>query len=67
MGPDIFIYTGARGERVPDNVVRALVNPSVTLIPVRAFNQRKKLTEVELCEGIVEIGLSSFGCCYLNY
>jgi hypothetical protein len=60
---EVFIYTGNGGERVPDDVVRVRVDPSVTSIPVCAFYERKKLTEVELCEGVVEIGLSSFGFC----
>ena len=33
------------------------------LIPAYAFYQRKQLTEVELCEGLVEIGYCSFGYC----
>ena len=45
-------------------MVRVRVDhPSITSIPNRAFNQRKKLTEVELCEGLVEIGEDSFGWC----
>jgi hypothetical protein len=54
---EVFIYTGNGGERVPDDVVRVRVDPSVTSIPVCAFYERKKLTEVEMCEGVVEIGL----------
>jgi hypothetical protein len=34
-----------------------------TSIPTNAFNVRKKLTEVELCEGLVEIGAWSFAWC----
>jgi hypothetical protein len=34
------------------------------LIPATAFCGRKKLTEVELCEGLVEIGEHAFGYCY---
>jgi hypothetical protein len=33
------------------------------LIPARAFDRRKKLTEVELYEGLLEIGESSFAWC----
>jgi hypothetical protein len=39
------------------------VDPSVTSIPDDAFYRRKKLTEVELCEGVVEIWERSFGSC----
>jgi hypothetical protein len=60
---EVFVYAGPRGEQVPDDVVRVRVDPSVTSIPARAFYERKKLAEVELCEGVVEIGESSFGFC----
>jgi hypothetical protein len=60
---DVFIYTGPHGARPPDDVVRVRVDPSVTSIPTNAFYQRKKLTEVELCEGVVEIGDRSFCWC----
>jgi hypothetical protein len=61
----VFVYTGAGGERVPDDVVCVRVDPSVTSIPDEAFCGRKKLAEVELCEGVVEIGEFSFcGCDY---
>jgi hypothetical protein len=33
------------------------------LIPYRAFFRRKKLTKVELCEGLVEIGEDAFTYC----
>ena len=60
---EVFVYTGVGGERVPDDVVRVRVDPSVTSIPYVAFFGRKKLTEVELCEGLVEIGNYSFDYC----
>jgi len=61
---EIFVYTGEVGTAVPqDDVVHIRVNPSVTSIPTRAFYERKKLTEVELCEGLVEIGVDSFCWC----
>jgi hypothetical protein len=60
---EVFIYTGAGGEIVPDNVVRVRVDPSVTSIHAQAFYRRMKLTEVELCEGLVEIGEYSFDDC----
>ena len=63
MDAEVFVYTGPGGERPPQNVVRMRVDPSVTSIPTNAFNQRKKLTKVELCEGVIEIGEYSFGWC----
>jgi hypothetical protein len=53
---EVFVYTGPGGERVPDDVVRVRVDQSVVSIPAEAFSYHKKLTEVELCEGLVEIG-----------
>jgi hypothetical protein len=61
MSAEVFIYNGNGGAEVPDDVVRIRVDPSVTLIAARAFYERKKLAEVELCEGVVEIGEWSFG------
>ena len=57
---DIFIYT--TGSIVPRDVVRARVHPSVTVIPANAFICRK-LEEVELCEGLSEIGGRAFQQC----
>jgi hypothetical protein len=59
----VFVYTGPNGESPPKNVVRVQVDPSVTSIPYRAFDRREKLSEVELCEGLVEIGAWSFREC----
>ena len=63
---EALVYTGEGGAEVPQNVVRVLVDPSVSSILDFAFYARKKLAEVELCEGLVEIGNSSFGWCYLS-
>jgi hypothetical protein len=62
---DVFVYTGAGegGTAVPQDVFRVRVHPSVTAIPYETFYQRKKLAEVELCEGLVEIGAWSFAHC----
>ena len=60
---EVFVYTGPGGAAVPRDVVRLCVDPSVTSIPPHAFYGRKKLTEVELCEGVVEIGNNSFMYC----
>jgi hypothetical protein len=61
---EVFVYTGEGGADVPQDVVRVRVDSSVTSIPAYAFHVRKKLAEVELCEGLVEIGLGSFAHCY---
>jgi hypothetical protein len=61
---EVFDYTGEGGDSAPIDVVRVRVDPSVTSIPARAFYDRKKLTEVELCEGLVEIGDRAFRHCY---
>ena len=45
---------------MPRDVVHILVDPSVTLIPAGAFAERNNLAEVELSEGVVEIGDQSF-------
>ena len=60
----VFVYTGPGGEGVPRDVVRIRVDHSVSWIPALAFLGRNKMAEVELCEGLVEIGESSFGYCY---
>jgi hypothetical protein len=54
---------GAGGERAPHDVVRVRVDPSVTSVPDSAFFYHMKLTEVELCEGLIEIGKHSYGYC----
>jgi len=60
---EVFVYTGEGEAEIPDDAVRIRVDPSVTSIPARAFYERVRLAEVELCEGVVEIGVDSFGLC----
>jgi hypothetical protein len=60
---EVFVYTGEGGASIPHDVVRVRVDPSVTSIPAHAFEERKKLIEVELCEGLVEIGYYAFANC----
>lgn len=55
---DVFVYT--EGALVPRDVVRVRVHPSVTVIPHKAFDYRRKLEEVELCEGLLEIETYAF-------
>jgi hypothetical protein len=61
---EVFIYTGlgVLGD-VDYSVIRVRVDPSVVLIPAYEFSHRKQLIEVELCEGLIEIGEHSFGDC----
>ena len=59
----VFVYTGPGGVDVPQDVVRVRIDSSVNLISHRAFLKRNKLTEVELSEGLVEIGRGSFAGC----
>ena len=38
----VFVFMGEGGPPVPDDVVHVRVDPSVTVIPDRAFKDRKK-------------------------
>ena len=61
----VFVYT--EGAEVPRDVVRVRVHPSVTAIPELAFFKRQNLVELELCEGLLEIGSHAFvDCSSLN-
>jgi hypothetical protein len=60
---EVVVYTGEGEASISHDVVRVRVDPSVTSIPEKAFFGRTKLAEVELCEGLVEIGERSFRCC----
>ena len=63
---EVFVYRGAGGASIPHDVVRVRVDPSVTSIPADAFNGRKKLADVELSEGLVEIGGNAFAWCRVS-
>ena len=63
--PKIFVYV--EGAVVPDYVVRARVDPSVTVIPAEAFRDRVQLMEVQLPEGLLEIGEKTFHGCNLSW
>ena len=58
---DVFVYMG--GLAAPDDVVRARVHPSVTVIHPPAFEERRRLEEVELCDGLLYIGWQAFEGC----
>ena len=61
---EVLVYMGDERERVPRDVVRARVHPSVTRISGEAFVDCIKLVEVELCEGLLlEIGMGAFRGC----
>ena len=61
---DVFVYTGVgEGAVVPNDVVRVKIDPSVRVIPSRAFLQKPKLQEVEFNDGLREIGERSFFIC----
>ena len=59
---EVFVYMGGYMV-VPDDVVRAQVHPSVTVIPENAFQFRYKLEEIDLCEGLLEIGKHALSQC----
>ena len=58
---NVFIYT--TGSIVPCDVVRVRVHPSITVIPANAFDYQSKLEEVDLPEGLLEIGDYAFRDC----
>jgi len=58
---EVFVYT--EGVVVPEDVARVRVHPSITIIPENTFYKRQKLKEVELCEGLLEIGSHAFFDC----
>ena len=61
----VFIYTGVERDltQIPKNVIRAKIDPSVTVIPEGLFTCNLQLQEVELCEGLLEIREGAFDGC----
>ena len=57
----VYIYNGV-GE-VPMDVTHVRVDPSVTVIPERAFESRPELVDVELPEGLIQIADWAFSNC----
>ena len=57
----VYIYNGVGV--VPEDVSHVRVDPSVTAIPARTFEDCKKLEEVELPEGLIRIGDWAFAKC----
>ena len=61
--PRSYLYTGDSDEQVPPDVSHVRVDASVTIIPNDAFKELWHLVEVELPEGLLEIGSHAFyGC-----
>eukprot|EP00984_Skeletonema_dohrnii_P034477 scaffold33569_cov84-Skeletonema_dohrnii-CCMP3373.AAC.11 len=59
---DIFVYTG--GEQVvPDDVRRVRIDKSVNIIPRLAFDNRRRLIDVEFHDGIEIIEVMAFNNC----
>ncbi|KAL7523122.1 hypothetical protein ACHAXR_000034 [Thalassiosira sp. AJA248-18] len=61
--PEAFLYTGQERGAIPRDVTRIRVDPSVTRIPEEAFKNLYRLVEVEICEGVEEIGRGAFWNC----
>ena len=60
----VYIYTGEEDTSLfIHKVIRAKVDPSVTVIPQGTFSAGVKLEEIELCEGLLEIGDGTFYEC----
>ena len=56
-----YVYNGV--DEVPMNVTHVRVDPSVTVIPDDAFRSCKKLEQVDLPEGLIQIGHRAFSGC----
>jgi len=59
---------GAGGVVVPAGVTRIRVDPSVRVIPPETFSNCANIEELELCDGLREIGTRAFaGCVRLRF
>jgi len=54
---------GESGPPIPRDVIRVRVHPSVTAIPAEAFSSCDFLEEVDLPEGLQQIGQNAFSLC----
>ena len=59
---DVFVYNGV--DEVPEDVTHVRVDQTVTVISERAFENRRKLEEVELPEGLIRIDKKAFEDCH---
>ncbi|KAL3789137.1 hypothetical protein ACHAW5_007073 [Stephanodiscus triporus] len=62
-GEVVATYFGGDGKSVPNDVVRLRVDPSVDVIPPEAFRGRTSIVQIELHEGLREIGERAFADC----
>jgi hypothetical protein len=53
---DVFVYTGDGGAEVPDDVVRVLVDPSVTSIPVKHFTTARSWPRWSCVKALLKLG-----------
>jgi hypothetical protein len=63
---EVFVYTDTgvgEGAVVPEDVVRVRIDPSVLAIREKAFFRRHELQEVELHDGLRDIGSHAFEFC----
>ncbi|KAL7541836.1 hypothetical protein ACHAXR_011247 [Thalassiosira sp. AJA248-18] len=60
---EAFLYTGQERWTIPSGLTRVRVDPSVTRIHPRAFEDQEELVEVEFCEGVEIIGWRAFYQC----
>ncbi|CAJ1945390.1 unnamed protein product, partial [Cylindrotheca closterium] len=58
----VFVYLGGN-QKVPKDVIRVRIDPTVKKIEPSAFARCKGLTDVEFSENLVEIGFSAFYYC----
>ena len=56
-----YVYNGI--DEVPMDVTHVRVDPSVTVIPEGAFEFHKKVEQVDLPEGLIQIGHRAFSGC----
>eukprot|EP00986_Skeletonema_menzelii_P004538 scaffold1553_cov119-Skeletonema_menzelii.AAC.1 len=61
-GNNIFVYMGGHQE-VPDGVTHAIIDPSVTIVPRRAFSYRRQLVSVIFHDGVEIIERAAFEEC----
>jgi hypothetical protein len=61
--PKVFIYNEGTKHKIPINVSRVRIDPSVKEIHDRAFAKHESLVEVEFSEGLERIGKGVFCDC----
>ena len=61
-GNNIFVYLGG-DQVVPDGVTHAIIDPSVKIVPRRAFSYRRQLVSVIFHDDVEIIGEEAFEEC----